>query len=136
MGWHENQFVAAVLRSQRLGAQEATRPLRARSGRGCHPARCGGLFSVAGYAIAHRTGAFAIRMALDATRRAVVRAALHSTTVAVAPGLTAGMAFSPPRCSSDGRSATSTIRSSSRESSPCCWQRRCGSDRSRAPDLV
>lgn len=53
-----------------------------------------GLFSVASYAIAHRTREFGIRVALGATRRAVLRAALQSTSIAVAAGLGIGLVIS------------------------------------------
>jgi ABC-type antimicrobial peptide transport system permease subunit len=53
-----------------------------------------GLFSVVSYAIVHRTREFAIRLALGASRRAVLRAALQSTTVAVGFGLAVGVALS------------------------------------------
>jgi predicted permease len=53
-----------------------------------------GLFSVASYAIAHRTREFGIRVALGATRKAVLRAALQSTGIAVAAGLGIGLVIS------------------------------------------
>jgi predicted permease len=53
-----------------------------------------GLYSVVSYAIVHRTREFAIRLALGASRSAVLRAALQSTTVAVSLGLAVGVAAS------------------------------------------
>jgi putative ABC transport system permease protein len=52
-----------------------------------------GLFSVASYAIAHRSREFSIRIALGATRHAVLRKALQSTA-AVASGLAIGLTLS------------------------------------------
>ncbi len=79
MGWQQGRFVTAVL----LGFAGVAVVLAAF-----------GLFSVASYAIAHRTREFGIRMALGATRRAVLRAALQSTGVAVAAGLAIGLVMS------------------------------------------
>jgi predicted permease len=53
-----------------------------------------GLFSVACYTIAHRTREFAIRIALGATQRAVLRSALQSTMLAVFAGLGVGLVLS------------------------------------------
>jgi putative ABC transport system permease protein len=79
MGWQQGQFVTAVL----VGFAGVAVLLAAF-----------GLFSVASYAIAHRTREFGIRIALGATRRAVLRAALQSTAVAVAAGLGIGLMVS------------------------------------------
>jgi putative ABC transport system permease protein len=79
MGWQQGRFVTAVL----LGFAGIAVLLAAF-----------GLFSVASYAIAHRTREFGIRMALGATRRAVLRAALQSTGIAVAAGLGIGLVLS------------------------------------------
>src|SRR5689334_24928695 len=53
-----------------------------------------GLFSVACYTIAHRTREFAIRIALGATPRGVLRSALQSTMPGVLAGLGAGLVLS------------------------------------------
>jgi len=79
MGWQQGEFVTAVL----LGFAGVAVILAAF-----------GLFSVASYAVAHRMREFSIRMALGATRRAVLRAALQSTAIAVACGLGLGLTLS------------------------------------------
>ncbi len=79
MGWQQGEFVSAVL----LGFAGVAVILAAF-----------GLFSVASYAIAHRTREFSIRMALGATRRTVLREALQSTAIAVACGLGTGLTLS------------------------------------------
>jgi hypothetical protein len=66
MGWQQGEFVSAVL----LGFAGVAVILAAF-----------GLFSVASYAIAHRTREFSIRLALGATRRTVLREALQSTAI-------------------------------------------------------
>ena len=53
-----------------------------------------GLFSVVSYSIVHRTREFAIRLALGAPRRTVLRSALQSTALAVSLGLGVGLALS------------------------------------------
>ena len=53
-----------------------------------------GLFSVACYTIAHRTREFGIRIALGASPRAVLRAALQPTVLAVGAGLGTGLMLS------------------------------------------
>ena len=53
-----------------------------------------GLFSVACYTIAHRTREFAIRIALGASPRDVLRSALQSAMLAVFAGLGAGLVLS------------------------------------------
>ena len=79
MGWQQGQFVTAVL----FGFAGVALLLASF-----------GLFSVACYAIAHRTREFGIRIALGATRGSVVRAALQSTAIAVAAGLVIGLTAS------------------------------------------
>jgi predicted permease len=79
MGWQQGEFVTSVL----LGFAGVAVILAAF-----------GLFSVASYAIAHRTREFSIRMALGATRAVVLRAALQSTAIAVACGLGIGLMMS------------------------------------------
>ena len=49
---------------------------------------------MASYTIAHRTREFGIRIALGATWRTVLRAALQSTVIAVAAGLSIGLLVS------------------------------------------
>jgi predicted permease len=53
-----------------------------------------GLFSVSSYTIANRTREFGIRIALGASRRAVLRLALQSTMIAVFVGLGFGLVLS------------------------------------------
>jgi ABC-type antimicrobial peptide transport system permease subunit len=79
MGWQQGEFVTSVL----LGFAGVAVILAAF-----------GLFSVASYAIAHRTREFSIRMALGATRAVVLRGALQSTAIAVACGLGIGLLLS------------------------------------------
>jgi predicted permease len=79
MGWQEREFVAAVL----LGFGGVALLLASF-----------GLFSVACYAIAHRTREFGIRITLGAAPRAVLRSAMQSLAVAVAAGLVIGLALS------------------------------------------
>jgi len=76
MGWQQGQFVTAVL----LGFAAVAVVLAAF-----------GLFSAASYGIAHRSREFGIRIALGATRRAVLRAAFQSTAIAVAAGAGTGL---------------------------------------------
>jgi len=79
MGWQQGEFVTAVL----LGFGGVALMMASF-----------GLFSVASYAIAHRTREFAIRLALGAAPRAVLRLAMQSLAVAVAAGLVIGLALS------------------------------------------
>jgi predicted lysophospholipase L1 biosynthesis ABC-type transport system permease subunit len=79
MGWQQGQFVTAVL----LGFAGLALLLASF-----------GLFSVACYAIAHRTREFGIRIALGASPGSVVRAALQSTVIAVAAGVVIGLTAS------------------------------------------
>jgi predicted permease len=79
MGRQQGQFVAAVLLAF-AGLAVALAAF--------------GLFSVASYAVASRSREFGIRIALGATRRAVLRTALQSTVMAVAAGLAVGLTAS------------------------------------------
>ena len=51
-----------------------------------------GVFGVAAYTVARRTSELGLRIALGASRRAVIYEALHDTMVVVAIGLVAGLA--------------------------------------------
>ena len=79
MGWQQGEFVSGVLLSF-AGIALLLASF--------------GLFSVVSYSIIHRTREFAIRLALGAPRRTVLRAALQSTAVAVGLGLGVGLALS------------------------------------------
>jgi predicted permease len=79
MGWEQRQFVTIVL----LGFAGVALLLASF-----------GLFSVASYSIAYRTREFAIRIALGAAPRAVLRSAMQWLAVAVAAGLVAGLVVS------------------------------------------
>ena len=79
MGWQQGQFVTAVL----LGFAGLALLLASF-----------GLFSVACYAIAHRTREFGIRIALGASSGSILRVALQSTVIAVAAGVVIGLTAS------------------------------------------